>query len=229
MHLGPPVCIKWESSHLQSEPEKGGSGGGAVDGPVAPGGGQSHRVVAVHVGEEEQPCSRTLAYIPEVYGQWGSRDDLPIGWHDALFWLDGPQPLLRLNNRFCGTHGGGKSLDKVINWINAVVGITQMYLLRVSLRRQILLPYYALSTVATNIILRVRQNRHFYLQFYWLLLWTVKCNSVGTLSPPTALLCKRLYIHFNEISVVLNLRIYKKIHGFFLRKRLTTCHFASSS
>ena len=52
------VCC--DSPHLQLEFEQGGSGGWAVDGPVAPGGGQAHRVVGVHVGEEEQPCARTL-------------------------------------------------------------------------------------------------------------------------------------------------------------------------
>lgn len=71
--------VKYESSHLQSEPEKGGSDGGAVDGPVAPGGGQAHRMVAVHVGEKKQPCSRTLADVPEVHGQRGPRDDLSVG------------------------------------------------------------------------------------------------------------------------------------------------------
>lgn len=67
------------SPHLQSESEKGGSDGGAVDGPVAPGGGQAHRMIAVHVGKKKQPCSRTLADVPEVYGQRGPRDDLSIG------------------------------------------------------------------------------------------------------------------------------------------------------
>lgn len=83
-------CLVLGGPHLQSEPEKGGSDGGAVDGPVAPGGGQTRRVVAVHVREEEQPCSRTPAYVPEVHGQRGSGDDLPIGRHGVWFYPDSP-------------------------------------------------------------------------------------------------------------------------------------------
>lgn len=71
--------VKWESSHLQPEPEEGGGDGGAVDGPVAPGGAQAHRVVAVHVGEKKQPRSGTLADLPEVHGQRGPGDDLSVG------------------------------------------------------------------------------------------------------------------------------------------------------
>lgn len=71
--------------HLQSESEKGGSGWWAVDGPVAPGGGQTHRVVAVHVGQEKQPCARTLPYMPEVYGQRGVRDNFSVDWHGIWF------------------------------------------------------------------------------------------------------------------------------------------------
>lgn len=71
--------VKRASSDLQSQPEKGGGNGGAVDGPVAPGGGQAHRVVAVHVGEKKQARSRTLADVPEVYGQRGPRDDFSVG------------------------------------------------------------------------------------------------------------------------------------------------------
>lgn len=71
--------VQCESSHLQSEPQKGGGDGGAVDGPVAPGGGQAHRMVAVHVGQKKQPGSRTLADVPEVDGQRGPSDDLSVG------------------------------------------------------------------------------------------------------------------------------------------------------
>lgn len=93
MEMAEKQCVFWGTNnsismyskglnvnpHLQSEPEKGSSDGGAVDGPVAPGGGQAHRMIAVHVGKKEQPCSRTLADVPEVYGQRGPWDDLSVG------------------------------------------------------------------------------------------------------------------------------------------------------
>lgn len=72
-------------AHLQSEPEQGGGDGGAVDGPVAPCGRQTHRVVAVHVGQEEQSAARTFPYMPKVYNQRGVRDDFPISRHGQLF------------------------------------------------------------------------------------------------------------------------------------------------
>lgn len=70
--------VSRDSPHLQFESEQVGRGWRAVDGPVAPGGGQTHRVVAVHVGQEKQTCARTLPHVPEVYGQRGVRDDFPV-------------------------------------------------------------------------------------------------------------------------------------------------------
>lgn len=35
-------------------------------------------MIAVHVGQEEQPGVRTLPYLPEVNGQRGVSDDSPI-------------------------------------------------------------------------------------------------------------------------------------------------------
>lgn len=67
--------------HLQFQPKQGCSGGWAVDGPVAPGGGQAHRVVVVHVGQEKQPCARTLPYVPEVHCQRRVRDNFTVDWH----------------------------------------------------------------------------------------------------------------------------------------------------
>lgn len=70
-------------SDLQFDPEQGGGGRGAVDGPVAPGGRQTHRVVAVHVGQEEQPGPGTLPHMPEVHSQGRVRDHLPVHRHGS--------------------------------------------------------------------------------------------------------------------------------------------------
>lgn len=68
--------------HPQLESEQGGGHRGAVDGSVAPGGGQTHRVVAVHVGQEEEPRTGTLPHLPEVHSQRGVRDHSPVHGHD---------------------------------------------------------------------------------------------------------------------------------------------------
>lgn len=67
--------------HLQLEFKEVCSDGGAVDWPVAPGGGQAHRVVAVHVGQEEEPRAGTLSHLPEVDSQRGVRDDFSVDGH----------------------------------------------------------------------------------------------------------------------------------------------------
>lgn len=79
-------CIRCtQSHHLQFESEQRGSDWGAVDGPVAPGGRQTHCVVTVHVGQEKQPGTWTFPHIPKVYGQRGVQDDFTIYGHGLCF------------------------------------------------------------------------------------------------------------------------------------------------
>lgn len=70
--------------HLQLEFEEVGSDRRAVDWPVAPGGCQTHGVVAVHVGQEEEPCSRALPHLPEVDSQRSVRDDFTVDGHASV-------------------------------------------------------------------------------------------------------------------------------------------------
>lgn len=82
-------------THLQLEFEQRGGGRGAVDGPVAPCGAQAHRVVAVHVGQKEQPSPWTLPNLPEVHSQRSVRDNFTIGGH-----CDCPGDLLDVTKKY---------------------------------------------------------------------------------------------------------------------------------
>lgn len=44
-------------------------------------------MVAVHVGQEEEPRPGALPHLPEVDSQRGVRDDFSVGGH-ALSWLE---------------------------------------------------------------------------------------------------------------------------------------------
>lgn len=41
-------------------------------------------MVAVHVGQEEEPCSGALPHLPEVDSQRSVRDDFTVDGHDCL-------------------------------------------------------------------------------------------------------------------------------------------------
>lgn len=67
--------------HLRLKFEQCGCGRWTVDGPVAPGGSQTHNMVAVHVGQEEEPSVRTLPNLPEVYSQRCVRNNFAVDRH----------------------------------------------------------------------------------------------------------------------------------------------------